>query len=73
RDLAAAAVGAADLVLARDREASIVKAAAGRPPASLIEAAAEIDETRTMLSRNVSEDLTLQALSFRLDRVLAGV
>ncbi len=72
RDLAATAVGAADQVLATDRAASINKAAAGRPAAGLIAAAVEVDDTRRALRRNVSEELTLQALSFRLDRLLAG-
>ncbi|MBI4896760.1 MAG: AAA family ATPase [Actinobacteria bacterium] len=72
RDLAATAVGAADQVLATDRSESITKAAAGRSVADLIAAAAEVDDTRRALRRNVSEELTLQALSFRLDRLLAG-
>jgi DNA polymerase-3 subunit delta' len=73
RDLAAAASGNSDFVLARDRLATIEKAAAGRKMARLFDAAAEIDDTRRSLRRNVSEELTLQSLSFRLDRVLAGV
>ncbi|MFY9487735.1 MAG: AAA family ATPase [Solirubrobacterales bacterium] len=73
RDLAVTAAGAPDLVLAVDRAPSITKAAAGRSMSSLIAAATEIDETRGMLRRNVSEDLTLQALSFKLDRLLAGI
>jgi DNA polymerase-3 subunit delta' len=73
RDLAAAAAGSGDLALARDRAATIEKASQGRPIAKLLTAAAEIDDTRRSLRRNVSEELTLQALSFRLDRELAGV
>ncbi|HEV7918933.1 MAG TPA: AAA family ATPase [Solirubrobacterales bacterium] len=70
RDLAAAAGGSADLVLAKDRASVIEKASAGRPVGRLLEAAEEIDETRRHLRRNVSEELTLQALSFRLDKIL---
>ena len=73
RDLAAAAAGSGDLALAKDRAATIEKASQGRPIAKLLTAAGEIDETRRSLRRNVSEELTLQALSFRLDRELAGV
>lgn len=73
RDLAATAAGAGDQVLARDRSAAIVKAAAGRPVGDLLAAAEEADRTRRLLRRNVSEELTLQALSFKLDRLLAGV
>ncbi|MGH2907249.1 MAG: ATP-binding protein [Solirubrobacterales bacterium] len=73
RDLAVAAGGQPDLALARDRAQTIEKASAGRPVGKLIGAAATIDETREALRRNASEELTLQALSFRLDRSLAGV
>lgn len=71
RDLAATAVGAGDLILAQDRVAAIAKAAAGRSVGPLLTAAATVDETRRQLRRNVSEELTLQALSFRLDGLLA--
>lgn len=73
RDIAAAAGGAPDLILARDRAASVVKSAEGRTLAPLIDAAMAVEETRRQLRRNVAEELTLQALSFRLDRLLAGV
>lgn len=71
RDLAATAAGAGDFVLATDRADSIVKASSGRSIGGLLAAAAEIEETRRMLRRNVSDELTLQALSFKLDRLLA--
>jgi DNA polymerase-3 subunit delta' len=73
RDIAASSAGSGDLVLARDRSATIEKVSAGRPIRNLLSAAEVIDETRGFLKRNVSEELTLQALSFRLDRELAGV
>lgn len=72
RDLAATAAGAGDQILARDREAAIKKAATGRRIGPLLAAAAELDGTRRQLRRNVSEELTLQALCFRLDGLLAA-
>jgi DNA polymerase-3 subunit delta' len=72
RDIAAAAGGAADLIMARDREASITRSAE-RSVGPLLDAVAEVEATRRQLRRNVAEELTLQALSFRLDRLLAGV
>jgi hypothetical protein len=73
RDIAAAAGGAPDLVLAKDRTDSIIKSAQGRRVGPLIDAAGAVEGTRRQLGRNVAEELTLQALSFRLDRLLAGV
>lgn len=73
RDIAVAAGGAPDLVLARDRTPSIVKSAEGRALAPLLDAAATVEATRSQIGRNVAGELTLQALSFRLDRLLAGV
>lgn len=72
RDIAATAGGAGDLVLARDRAASIVKSAEGREVGPFLAAAEEVEDTRLQLGRNVAEELTLQALSFKLDRLLAG-
>ena len=78
RDIAAAASGNPDLILAADREQSIVKSAAlksggVRLIGPLLDAVEVVEETRLQLTRNVAEELTLQALSFRLDRLLAGV
>lgn len=73
RDLATAASGNEQLLLAKDRADTITKTAADRPIAPLLDAASEIDDTRKTLRRNVAEELTLQAMSFRLDRMLAGV
>lgn len=72
RDIAAAAGGAGDLIMARDRESSIARSAA-RPVGPLLDAVSEVEATRRQLRRNVAEELTLQSLSFRLDRLLAGV
>lgn len=73
RDIATAAGGAGELIFARDRRASIERSATGRAVGPLIAAAEEVEDTRRTLRRNVAEELTLQALSFRLDRLLAGV
>ncbi len=73
RDIAAVAAGAPDMILARDREESIVRSAAGRQIGPLLDSVQAVEDTRRQLTRNVAEELTLQALSFRLDRLLAGV
>jgi len=71
RDLAALASGAEDVVFNRDRlaelraQASEVDAAAARQGAELVQ------ETRRGLDLNVSEELALEALLFRLERLLA--
>lgn len=70
RDIAASAAGASDLVLARDRYDSIVRSAGGRPVGPLLDAAAEVEATRRTLLRNVSEELALEALSVKLERLL---
>lgn len=71
RDIAAAAGGASDMILARDRYDSIIRSASGRRVGPLIDAAGEVEATRRRLSRNVAEELALEALSFKLDRLLA--
>ncbi|MFT4049364.1 MAG: hypothetical protein QM648_05935 [Solirubrobacterales bacterium] len=73
RDIAAFAGGAGDLVMASDRADSISRSGTGRAVGPLLDAIDAVDETRRQLRRNVAEELTLQALSFRLDRLLAGV
>lgn len=73
RDIAAAAGGGLDMIHARDREASVVRSAEGRAVAPLIDAAEAVEDARRQITRNVAEELSLQALSFRLDRLLAGV
>lgn len=72
RDIAAAAGGAGEHVFASDRLDSITRSAVGRPLGPLLDAVAEVEATRRQLRRNVAEELTLQALSFKLDRLLAG-
>ena len=70
RDLAAIAAGAADVVYNRDRLAELQSQAAGLDPGSARQAAELVQDTRRRLDLNVSEELALEALSFRLAAVL---
>jgi DNA polymerase III subunit delta' len=70
RDLAAAASDAADVVYNRDRLAQLQSQAAGLDPGSARRAAELVQDTRRRLDLNVSEELALEALSFRLATVL---
>lgn len=71
RDLVAVAVGADDAVLGSDRIGDLAPAASDRDPAKLREAAEQCEETRSSLQLNVTEELALSALTFRL-RELVG-
>ncbi|HEX6687164.1 MAG TPA: hypothetical protein VF085_00700 [Solirubrobacterales bacterium] len=71
RDLAAAASGAADVVYNRDRLSELQSQAAGLDPGSARRGAELVQDTRRRLDLNVSEELALEALSFRLERVLS--
>jgi DNA polymerase III subunit delta' len=71
RDLVCIAEGADDAVLATDRVGALSAAAKGRDPRRLREAAERCEDTRSSLELNVSEDLALAALGFRL-RQLVG-
>jgi len=72
RDLAAVAASAEEVVFNRDRlerlraQVSDVDATAARQGAALVQ------ETRRSLELNVSEELALEALFFRLETLLAG-
>jgi DNA polymerase III subunit delta' len=72
RDLAAIAAGAEEVAFARDRLDSL-RAQSGdiADPAAARRAAAAAQETRRSLDLNVSEELALEALFFRLARLLA--
>ncbi len=70
RDLAAVVSGAADVVYNRDRLAELQSQAAGVDPSSARRAAELVQDTRRRLDLNVSEELALEALSFRLAAVL---
>ena len=71
RDQACVTAGAGELVYNADRTAELEAAAQGRSPAALQEAIGLVEETRARFALNVSEDLALEALSFRLRRCLA--
>jgi len=71
RDLACAAEGASEAVLGTDRVAELERAAAGRDARRLRDAVERCDETRQSLELNVTEELALSALTFRL-RGLVG-
>jgi DNA polymerase III subunit delta' len=71
RDLAAVAAGAEEVVYNRDRLDQLRQRAAGLAPAAPRRAAELVQETRRRFELNVSEELALEALLFRLAPVLA--
>ncbi|MGN6217518.1 MAG: ATP-binding protein [Solirubrobacterales bacterium] len=71
RDLAALAAGAEEVVFNRDRLDQLRAQASGLDPARARGAAELAQETRRGLDLNVSEELSLEALFFRLERLLA--
>jgi DNA polymerase-3 subunit delta' len=66
RDLACLAAGAEELVHNTDRLEQL-RADAGRDGAALRRAVELVDDTRARLALNVSEELALEALSYRLE------
>jgi DNA polymerase-3 subunit delta' len=72
RDLAAVAAGAEEVVFNRDRMDTLRTQAAGLDPALPRRGAELVQETRRGLELNVSEELALEALFFRLETLLAG-
>jgi DNA polymerase-3 subunit delta' len=72
RDLAAVASGAEEVVFNRDRLELLRSQADGLDPARARRGAELVQETRRGLELNVSEELALEALFFRLERLLAG-
>ncbi|HSS04268.1 MAG TPA: hypothetical protein VLK89_03640 [Solirubrobacterales bacterium] len=71
RDLAATAFGAGEILYNRDRLAQLQSQGAGLDPSSARRGAELVQDTRRRLDLNVSEELALEALSFRLARELA--
>jgi DNA polymerase-3 subunit delta' len=71
RDLVCLSEDAPDAVLATDRAGALADQARGRDPRRLREAAERCEDMRQALELNVTEDLALSALGFRL-RALAG-
>jgi DNA polymerase-3 subunit delta' len=71
RDLAAVGAGATEVAFNRDRLAELEAQAGRLEPARARRAAELVQETRRGLDLNVSEELALEALFFRLERLLA--
>jgi DNA polymerase-3 subunit delta' len=71
RDLAALASGAEAVVFNRDRLDALRSQAPGLDPAAARRGAELVQETRRGLELNVSEELALEALFFRVERLLA--
>jgi DNA polymerase III subunit delta' len=71
RDLAAIASGAEEVVFNRDRLELLRSQAEGIEPAAARSAAATVQETRRAFELNVSEELALEALFFRLERTVS--
>jgi DNA polymerase-3 subunit delta' len=72
RDLLCIREGAEESVYAIDRRDELREDAAGREPRALRTAVELVADTRLSLSVNVSEELALEALAYRLQAVLAG-
>ena len=74
-DLVALANGAPDLVCNSDRLEQLradAGAGHGSDVAALVRAVELVEDTRQRFQLNVSEDLALEALSYRLEQLLAG-
>jgi DNA polymerase-3 subunit delta' len=71
RDLAATASGAADVAYNRDRIAQLQSQAQGFDPNAARRAAELVQDTRRRLDLNVSEELALEALQFRIERTVS--
>ncbi len=72
RDVLCVCEGAADLVFAVDRRAELEEDARQRDPEPLREALELIAATRLSLALNVSEQLALEALAYRLESLLGA-
>jgi len=71
RDLAATASGASEVAHNRDRLPELQSSASSLDPVRGRRAAELVQDTRRRLDLNVSEELALEALAFRLDAVFA--
>jgi DNA polymerase III subunit delta' len=72
RDLGVVAAGAPDAVLAGDRLEELTADATGLDATRARRAVELVQDTRRRLDLNVSEELALEALFFRAQRLLAG-
>jgi DNA polymerase-3 subunit delta' len=73
RDLAAVASGAAEVILNSDRGQELGREAAGLDPLAARRGVELVQDTRRRLDLNVSEELALEALFFRLQGTLGAV
>jgi DNA polymerase-3 subunit delta' len=71
RDLMCVCEGAPELIFAVDRREELLADAAGRDPARVQEAIDLLAGVRLSLALNVSEELALEALAYRLQALLA--
>jgi DNA polymerase-3 subunit delta' len=71
RDVLCVCERAGELILAVDRREALQQDAAGRDPAGLLEAIALVSDARLSLAVNVSEELALDALAYRLADAVA--
>jgi DNA polymerase III subunit delta' len=71
RDLAVVGSGAEEVAFNRDRLETLRQQASGLDPAAPRRGAELVQETRRSLDLNVSEELALEALFFRLETLLA--
>ena len=71
RDLIAAGSGATELVFHCDRAAELEASSAGLEPARARQAVQLVEDTRRRLDLNVSEELALEALTYRLERLFS--
>ncbi|HVC06978.1 MAG TPA: DNA polymerase III subunit [Solirubrobacterales bacterium] len=67
RDLVAVAAGAPEVIYNRDRLTQLRSQAASLSPAAARQAAELVQDTRRRLDLNVSEELALEALAYRLE------
>jgi len=72
RDLVCLAEGADEAALDAERAAALGPAARGREPRRLREAAERCEEARLSLEVNVTEDLALEALGYRLSALVGS-
>jgi len=72
RDLVCVAEGAEDAALDPQRAAALSAAARGRDPRRLREAAERCEEARMSLEVNVTEDLALETLGYRLSTLVGS-
>jgi DNA polymerase III subunit delta' len=72
RDVLCIGEGAAELIYAVDRRAELEEDAQGRGEAQLRKGIELVQDTRLRLALNVSEELALEALGYRLEQLLAA-